>query len=319
MEEEIRKIQVLYNTEINRLISIKIRYYNIIAKWRINLRTKQYYINRVVLWFKHNTYLIHTQRDYKIKEIKKRYSNASKKALLVGINYVNTSAELRGCVNDVNDLKQMLSTKYNYVSSNIVTLMESQATKQNILTQLTKLLQSSKSGDTLFFSFSGHGYHREDLTGEELDGRDELLISVDKFAISDDELKHIIDTYHKHNVTLIALVDTCHSGTILDLPYQYLKGDRDMIHHELCTETHGPVICVSGCRDDQVSMDAYLQGDFNGAMTFHFIQVINENDSITWKACIKQLREKLKVLHFRQIPQLTSGKHIDVDNLYINL
>lgn len=319
MEEEINKINVLYNNDMKRLISNRNQYYNTIIRWRINVKTKRYYINRLVRWFNYHTYLLNTNRDSKIKDIKKRYSNISKKALLVGINYKNTSAELRGCVNDVNDLKQMLITKYHYVDSNIVTLLDSNATKYNILTQLTKLLQSSKSGDTLFFSFSGHGYFIDDFSGEELDGKDEVIISVDKFAIVDDELKKIIDTHLKEKVTLFVLVDTCHSGTILDLPYQYFKGDQEMIHHSLCSETKGTVFCLSGCRDDQVSMDAYLQGDFNGAMTYHFIEVINENDSITWKGCLKQLREKLKTKKFDQIPQLTTGKHVEVGTVYVKL
>ena len=72
-----------------------------------------------------------------------------------------------------------------------------------------------------------------------------------------------------------------------------------MIHHSLSTDTKGSVICLSGCRDDQVSMDAYLEGDFNGAMTYNFIKLMKENDTLSWKVCVEQLREKLQAGKFQ--------------------
>ena len=154
---------------------------------------------------------------------------------------------------------------------------------------------------------------------DENDGKDELIVTVDNYAIVDDELKYIIDTYLKENVTLIALFDNCHSGTILDLPYQYFKGDEEMIHHSLSTDTKGTVICLSGCRDDQVSMDAYLEGDFNGAMTYNFIKLMKENESLSWKACVEQLREKLQAGNFNQVPQITCGRQMDLNTLSVKL
>ena len=92
-----------------------------------------------------------------------------------------------------------------------------------------------------------------------------------------------------------------------------------MIHHSLSTDTKGTVICLSGCRDDQVSMDAYLEGDFNGAMTFNFIELMKSNDSLTWKACVEQLREKLQTGNFNQVPQITCGTQMDLNTLSVKL
>jgi len=323
MDAEIRKIHVLYTNALNRLITFANNTIRNINTMRMNNNTKRYYIRYIIRWFNQQKEILNKKRESDIKAIQNNFSQPTlthgKKALLVGINYVNTSSELRGCVNDVNDLKQLLTAKYNYSRSNIVTLTDSQATKQNVLSQLTKLLKSGNSGDTLFFSFSGHGYFKRDSSNDEEDGKDELLISVDNLAIVDDELKHIIDTHLKANVTLIALVDTCHSGTILDLPYKYYKGQPKLSHNSLSNDTKGTVICVSGCRDDQVSMDAYLEGDFNGAMTFHFVELLNESNSLTWKACIEQLQDKLKKDKFTQVPQMTCGKNIDLNNVYVKL
>ena len=324
MEEEIRQINELYNTNLKRLTATKDYYFNLINRWRINNRIKQYYLNYITNWYNKELSNLVKIRDDKLREIKLKYNSPPpdplKKALLVGINYQGTSGELRGCVNDVNDLKNMLSNKYNYSPSNILTLTDSQATKQNIMTRLTQLLQSSQPGETLFFSFSGHGYFWNDIyKKDEIDGKDELIVTVDNYAIVDDELRYIIDSYLKENVTLIALFDNCHSGTILDLPYQYFKGEQEMIHHSLSTDTKGTVICLSGCRDDQVSMDAYLEGDFNGAMTYNFIKLMKDNDPLSWKACVEQLREKLQAGNFNQVPQITCGRQMDLNTLSVKL
>lgn len=321
MEEDIGKVNILFKQNVNRLITVRNHYYNTIRHWTVDFRRKQYYINSVARWFNREIKKLTQQRESQIKDIQLKYTKANtiKKALLVGINYVGTTAELRGCVNDVMDLKDLLITKYDYSSSNIVTLTDHNATKRNIVVQLTNLLKTGKSGDTLFFSFSGHGYFTQDFSGDEKDGKDELIISVDKYAIVDDELKSLIDAYLKENVTLIALFDNCHSGTILDLPYHYFKGEHEMVHHSVYSDTKGTVICLSGCRDDQVAIESYFAGDFNGAMTFNFIQLLKDNSSLTWKACVEQLRGNLKKNNITQIPQITCGTQIDLNTLPVSL
>ena len=90
---------------------------------------------------------------------------------------------------------------------------------------LNKLLSNSISGDSLFVSYSGHGTYINDLNGDELDGQDELWVPIDatsiKSCISDDELNSIITTNLKPQTTLFVLSDSCFSGTVLDLKYNY--------------------------------------------------------------------------------------------------
>ena len=63
-----------------------------------------------------------------------------------------------------------------------------------------------------------------DLFELELDGFDETLCPVDflqEGMIVDNDLNSILVWPLKNGVTLHALVDACHSGTILDLSYVY--------------------------------------------------------------------------------------------------
>jgi hypothetical protein len=84
----------------------------------------------------------------------------NKRALLVGVDQYSPSlghdSELRGCVNDVEDLANVLvMSGYRYDMIKIIT--NERANKQNILGSLNWLYNSSAPGDYIIFYFAGHG------------------------------------------------------------------------------------------------------------------------------------------------------------------
>jgi hypothetical protein len=239
------------------------------------------------------------------------------------------------------NLKALLTTKYKYKKENIKTILNKEATRSTILQEITTLVKEASKGDSLFLSYSGHGVSTNDRNGDEEDGKDELLVTSDNYGIFDDELKEILDTHLQEGVKLFALFDNCHNKTILDLPYQYFKtsstetstntnSQGNVILHPRCTETKGDVVCISGCRDDQVSMDAYINFAYTGAMTRSFIDALTQHDSdnnnntdtqdeMTWKSLLERMRTILKSGNFEQVPQLTSGKKTDMNKVNVNL
>ena len=83
-------------------------------------------------------------------------------ALLIGINkYPNLPIkyQLRYAVNDVNALRKVLIEQYGFLESNIVTLLDEQATRQRIIEAMGQLTDRKKvdSNDRIIFYFSGHG------------------------------------------------------------------------------------------------------------------------------------------------------------------
>ena len=232
-----------------------------------------------------------------------------KYALLIGINYINTNYKLNGCINDMNNLKKMLLNK-KYSNQNIKLLSditETKATKNNILKQLKVMLSQAKKGDECFFSFSGHGIQIKDSSNDELDGKDECLVASDFKNIVDDELKIIIKNNLKKGVKLFCLIDCCHSGTILDLKYnyKYTIKDKDYYDNKKSSETLGNVCMISGCMDSQVSMDAKLDGQYAGALTYSFLKNINIRK--TWDSLLTGIRNTLILKKFKQIPQFSTG------------
>ena len=239
-----------------------------------------------------------------------------KNALLVGINYIGTSNELRGCINDVHNVKdRLVGLGFNNIG--IMTDVTGQKpTKANILNEFKTLLLNSQPGDLLFFQYSGHGSYKLDKNNDETTGYDQVIVPLDSAnMITDDELKSIIQTNLKEKVTLFAMFDSCFSGTVLDLRYQYM----DSLNYDKYTEnakqtdTLGDVFMISGCNDYQTSADAYIDKSASGAMTWSLLEALKQKPKCTWRELVKNMRNLLRQSHFDQIPQFSSGTIENID------
>jgi hypothetical protein len=149
------------------------------------------------------------------------------RAVLVGINYPGTSHPLRGCINDVMMIKDVLTTHLGFNDPNeIRVLLDSQATTTNIVSHLEWLVSGAQPGDVLFFHFSGHGSQvpAGAGSGHEPDGLDEILCPIDldwrAKVVKDNTLKRIFDQVPA-GASLTVLLDCCNSGGALDQHNQY--------------------------------------------------------------------------------------------------
>lgn len=246
-----------------------------------------------------------------------------KRALLIGINYVGSVCELNGCVNDVINVKNLLVESFRYPLENIVLLTDTdpltpKPTKQNIITNLEKLISITKPGDTLFLHYSGHGSQVKDLNGDEKYNKEaRLLDSVlcpcdyDDYPgtsgfIIDDDLKKMVNKLPKGS-KLRAFFDCCHGATMLDLPYIYRFGKFDMVE-SLNTGTDD-CIMISGCKDNQTSADAYINEKYSGALTWALLKVlVNVNKVNTnWLTLLTVAQHYLATDKYTQIPVLCAG------------
>lgn len=90
-------------------------------------------------------------------------SEGTKRALLVGINYVGEPNALTGCQKDTRNVKEYLIDVCGFERENMLILMDDgkhhQPTKQLIQDALVRLTEISEPGDSIFFQFSGTFVH----------------------------------------------------------------------------------------------------------------------------------------------------------------
>ena len=95
--------------------------------------------------------------------------------------------------------------------------------------------------------------------------------------------------------------------TALDLPYVYRIDTGIETHrreHNLAN-----ILKISGSRDSQTSADAYINGKYQGALTFSFLKTMDELDyCLTSKQIIGKLKEYLNQSGYPQIPTLSMSK-----------
>lgn len=123
---------------------------------------------------------------------------------------------------------EYIKNVHGFEDENITVLLdkegETQPTKANILQAYKNLVDQCEPGDCAFMHYSGHGSKQQDTSGDEEDGYDEVLVPLDfqeSGMISDDDLFELIIKPMPKGVHLVCLMDCCHSGSILDLPYSY--------------------------------------------------------------------------------------------------
>lgn len=330
-----------------------------------------------------------------------------KKSLLIGINYVGTQHELKGCHSDVDNMAEFLSYRgYSNGHRDRVILSDNRAveydspyypTGHNILAAMDWLV--SEPGCTLFLHYSGHGGQIADVDGNRTTGVDDSIVPIDfetNGQLSSTLLHEHLVTCLAANCTLFIVMDCCHSGSAVELPYVYrsdsdgrislmdnlrkgaqlvgeaqdilqggfrfdklgearelLAGATSFFHglkHMGEQEEEGlqdgefvgqygserkMVTMFSGCRDDQTSADAKISGQSTGAMTWAFLQVMKRDQSPTyaqvstdhagcdvrltvWQT-LQMTRQLLDESNYSQIPQLSSGLDIDLENMTLVL
>lgn len=235
----------------------------------------------------------------------------TKYALLVGINYKGTDAALRGCINDVRSMKSYLVNNRGYSEENITVLTEEDSiapTCGNIKHELGKLILKSHSqeAEELWLHYSGHGSNTRDRDGDEDDGKDETIVPLDfrrSGMITDDQLHDYLEHLPK-KCKMYCIFDCCHSGTILDLKYQYKGHSRNAVESPN-PALKGNVLMISGCMDTQTSADAKISRKWQGAMTDAYIKCIKDN--ITCENLLHDMRECLKRGGYSQYPQMCSS------------
>ena len=73
------------------------------------------------------------------------------------------------------------------------------------------------------------------------------------------------------------------------------------------------VTMFSGCKDEQTSADATIQGRHQGAMSWAFLETMKRDPNPAYETTLAMTRQLLDQSHYTQIPQLSVGIQLDLN------
>jgi hypothetical protein len=265
--------------------------------------------------------------------------------------YPNPANALRGCINDVLQMSSLLQRGFGFSDVRHVRMLtDERATTAAIKGRLRWLLDGTSEGDVLVFHYSGHGAQVRDRHGDELDdGLDEIICPYDldwDDPFTDDDLYECVSGL-KAGVNLTVVLDSCHSGTglrearvaastaakprCLDAPPDIYHRSDPVIadlgpaHRYTMTRARTELrlrrfghraaeagaTLLAACRSDQVSADAWIDGDFHGAFTYFLCAAAEQaRFQLTYVELLARTRELLRENGFDQLPQLEAPREV---------
>jgi uncharacterized caspase-like protein len=246
----------------------------------------------------------------------------TRKALLVGLNrYPDPENALRGCLNDVKQMSRMLEDHFGFERSRGIRLLtDRQATTEAIRDGLAWLMDGAAAGDVLVFHYSGHGSQVPDRDGDEQDGLDEIICPYDldwDHPFSDDDLRDLVEPLAA-GANLTVVLDCCHAGTGLRRPANGTRRARCLVPPGRLARPAGErlrrfgraaaeqgAILIAACADDQVSADAWIEGDYHGALTWYLCDAaVASRYRITYSRLVLDVRHRMRAAGYDQVPQL---------------
>lgn len=275
---------------------------------------------------------------------------AAPRALLIGIGiykhlpHITAKGEklnhLRGPGNDVQKLKELLVSGYNFSSDNIMVLKDQEATREAILKNFNQwLVRGTRPGDMVLFYYSGHGTRvPRGANGflKALCPHDTLLKARNiqtARLIPDDELGDLFKKLKGRE--LVVIVDSCHSGGMTRsvrgisviqleqtpavqskfLPVEITESD-DLENTRgvgLSSKSYdGPEdrISFASSREDQISVEmAFSSGMIHGAFTAALLEGIETKKDISYGEWFEQAKKTVKdKFRLEQDPQLKTNK-----------
>jgi hypothetical protein len=198
-------------------------------------------------------------------------------ALLFGINdYPGNVNDLRGCLNDIDDVATKLNREFpGFV---ITKFKDAEVTCARFYYEIKTILLLMKYGDILYVHYSGHG--TQVPSSQEANGYHEALYLYDGPFI-DDKVQEL-QAMTVNGAIVVAKFDSCFSGDMLrefTSNPSYIKNKFyqmpgvPLMHKVVKRFAKAPKLILkwvvfSGCSEEQTSSDAEFNGRANGAFTY---------------------------------------------------
>lgn len=248
--------------------------------------------------------------------------SATNRALVVGIGQYDRTKTGWNVIHGDNDAALLLPLLKKRGFSDIVSLVNENATKSKIVAELTSLAQRCEPGDKVYFHFSGHGQPiRDDNQDEGLQKKyDESIIPYDacrdtrkmngtyhgQYHLIDDELNPLLDAIKKKlgsGGELFVAVDACFSKGIqkdemTDLDpdlLRYVRGTNHAFIPEGRLNVSKPkefspgaiLTVVTACKDTERNFEYKAPGGTMYGSLSYYISILLKSDADfdRWRKC----------------------------------
>jgi hypothetical protein len=247
-------------------------------------------------------------------------------SLHLGLNKVDPAhydgwdGALTACEFDADSMQSIASSR-GFETNKLLT---TDATSATVTGAIERAAEALDAGDFFFITYSGHGGQVPDRNDEEEEDRsDETWLLYDRQLV-DDEL-YALWAKFKPGVRIFLLSDSCHSGSVAKaiedmVPdvvataetaakqsprYRALPRDKMistyMKHKQLYDDIQksvpssrasqgdvgATVVLISGCQDDQLSLDGFANGRFTE-------ELLKIWDGGTWKGGYAEFHEAIR-------------------------
>lgn len=258
---------------------------------------------------------------------------AKKLALLVGIDkyrHTDKVSNLSGCENDVEDMKALLTGKFEFKQEDIKVLKSSQATHEAIVKAFQEhLIGQAQRDDIVVFHYSGHGSQMPDVSGDEIDGLDESLVCHDSrdpegkvFDVSDDEVNGLLKQLTQKTKNITFIFDSCHSGTAIraaglvrkaptdnrvppSTPPAYALGERGLEGESDFRAKNVNYVLISGCLSKESSFEHKADNQERGALTYFLTaELRTAGAGATYRDVMDKVMGQVSANYPNQHPQL---------------
>ena len=208
----------------------------------------------------------------------------TKRALVIGIGEQLDKAwdKINGD-KDVPYVENML-TNANY--EQVITLVNKQATKQNIVSAFNTIKDSCRENDIVYIHFSGHGQRIIDVNKDELDGFDESWVPYDAYHLPSREYrgeKHLVDD--EINVLLTNICDKIGDGgkilVVVDACFSGAKREGDMMAAARAIAIKvkknvpvGNMVVFAAAQSDETAYQ--YDGEKHGMFTYYLLKKLQE-------------------------------------------
>ncbi|KIO19403.1 hypothetical protein M407DRAFT_30943 [Tulasnella calospora MUT 4182] len=176
-------------------------------------------------------------------------------------------------------------------------ILKTDTSKAAITKAIQDNMQSVAPGDQVLFYFGGH-------SGAESDAG---IVSGDGELISGSELRACLNNTPHYLVPVVAVIDACHSGGSMGLPYNYEKKfNRIRVEEVTRMKQNTPMIQISAARQGQLAYSNNFKGGYFGQLTWCLIQYLKTTTDFTIKGLTFYLYENCDPSG-SQLPQVSAS------------